>query len=53
MGRALTPWNIHVKKTFASLKRKNPKPSSLRRCDTPLKIQGTGGNQRVKSRDLS
>ena len=25
MTRALTPWNIHVKKTFATMKRRNHK----------------------------
>ena len=52
MGRALTPWNIHVKKTFASLKRKNPKTKFSQALRHATQNPGNGWNPKGKNKKL-
>ena len=40
--RALTPWNIHVKKTFHMLKKKNPKTKFSQALAYAAKNPGNG-----------
>ena len=49
MARALTPWNIHVKKTFHNmLKRKNPKTKFSQALSYAAKHPGNGWKPKGK-----